>query len=39
MVRSETTKTPHTLFYGKDAKYMRCMGTFGEMAVIAIQKR
>ena len=36
MVRPERTITPHTLFYGKDAKYMRCTRTFGEMAVIAI---
>ena len=27
MVRPERTKTPHTLLYGKDAKYMRCMRT------------
>ena len=38
MVRPERTKPPHTLFYGKDAKYMRCMRTFGEMAVIAIHE-
>ena len=38
MVRPERTKPPHTLFYGKDAKYMRCMRTFGEMAVIAIHQ-
>ena len=38
MVRQERTKPPHTLFYGKDAKYMRCMRTFGEMAVIAIHE-
>ena len=38
MVRPERTKTPHTLFYGKDAKYMRCKRTFGEMAVIAIHE-
>ena len=30
MVRPERTKPPHTLFYGKDAKYMRCMRTFGK---------
>ena len=35
MVRPERTKPPHNLFYGKDANYMRCMRTFGEMAVIA----
>ena len=38
MVRPERTKPPHTLFYGKDAKYMRCMRTFGEMAVTAIHE-
>ena len=38
MVRPERTKPPHTLFYGKDAKYMRCMRTSGEMAVIAIHE-
>ena len=36
MVRPERTKLPHTLFYGEDAKYMRSLRTFGEMAVIAI---
>ena len=38
MVRPGSTKPPHTLFYGKDAKYMRCLRTFGEMAVIAIHE-
>ena len=38
MVRLERTKPPHTLFYGKDAKYMRCLRTFGEMAVVAIHE-
>ena len=38
MVRPERTKPPHTLFYGKDTKYMRCMRTFGEMPVIAIHE-
>ena len=38
MVRPERTKPPHTLFYGKDAKYMRCLRTFGEMAVVAIHE-
>ena len=38
MVRPERTKPPHTLFYEKDAKYMRCLRTFGEMAVIAIHE-
>ena len=38
MVRPERTKPPHTLFYGKDAKYIRCLRTLGEMAVIAIHE-
>ena len=38
MVRPERTKPPNTLFYGKDAKYMRCIRTFGELAVIAIHE-
>ena len=36
MVRQERAKPPHTLFYGKDAKYMKYMRTFGELAVVAI---
>ena len=36
MVRPERAKPPHTLFYGIDAKYMKYMRTFGEVAVIAI---
>ena len=38
MVRPERTKPPHTLFYGKDAKYMKYMRTFGETAVITIHQ-
>ena len=38
MVRPERTKPPHTLLYGKDEKHMRCMRTFGEMAVIGIHE-
>ena len=38
MVRPERTKPPHTLFYSKDAKYMKYMRTFGEMAVVAIHE-
>ena len=38
MVRPERTKPPHTIFYGKDAKYMKYLRTFGEMAVIAIHE-
>ena len=38
MEKPERAKPPHTLFYGKDAKYMKYMRTFGEMAVIAIHE-
>ena len=38
ILRPERTKPPHTLFYGKDAKYTRSLRTFGEMAVIAIHE-
>ena len=38
MVRPERAKPPHTMFYGKDAKYMKYMRTFGEMAVVAIHE-
>ena len=38
MVRPERTKPPHTLFYHKDAKYMKYMRPFGEMAVVAIHE-
>ena len=38
MVRAERTKPPHTLFYSKDAKYMKYMRSFGEMAVVAIHE-
>ena len=38
MVSPERPKPPHTLFYGKDAKYMKYMRTFGEMAVVAVQE-
>ena len=38
MVRPERTKPPHTLFYSKDARYMKYMRTFGEMAVVAIHE-
>ena len=36
MVRKERTKPPHTLFYSEDAKYVKYLRTFGEMAVRAI---
>ena len=38
MVRPERTNPRHTLFYGEDAKYMRTLRTFGEMAVITIHE-
>ena len=38
MVRPERTKPPYTLFYSKDAKYMKHMRTVGEMAVVAIHE-
>ena len=36
MVRKERTKPPFTLFYNDEAKYMKFLGSFGEIAVIAI---
>ena len=38
MVRSDRTKPPYTLFYNKDAKFMKHLRTFGEMAVAAIHE-
>ena len=38
MVRPEGTKPPHTSFYSIDARYMKYMTTFGEMAVVAIHE-
>ena len=38
MVRPERAKPPHTLIYGKNAKYMKYMRTFGEMAVVGIHE-
>ena len=38
MVRPDRTKPPYTLFYNKDAKYMKYMRTFGKMAVVAIHE-
>ena len=38
MVRPDRTKPPYTLFYSKDAKYMKYMRTFGEMAVVALHE-
>ena len=38
MVRPDRTKPPFTLFYNKDAKYMKHLRSFGEMAVVAIHE-
>ena len=38
MVRPDRTKTPYTLFYNKDAKLMKHLRSFGEMAVVAIHE-
>ena len=38
MVRQDRTKPPYTLFYKKDAKFMKYLRTFGEMAVVAIHE-
>ena len=39
MVRKERTKPPHTLFYNEEARYVKYLRSFGEMAVIAISDR
>ena len=36
MVRTDRIKPPYTLFFNKDAKYMRHLRSFGEMAVVDI---
>ena len=36
MVRRERTKSPFTLFYNDEPKYMKFLRSFGEMAVMAI---
>ena len=36
MVRKERTKPPFTLLYNDEAKYMKFLRSFGEMAVLAI---
>ena len=36
MVRKDRTKPPFTLFYNDEAKYMKYLRSFGEMAVIVI---
>ena len=38
MVRPDRAKPPCTLFYNKDAKFMKHLRTFGEMAVVAIHE-
>ena len=38
MVRPDITKPPYTLFYNKDAKFMKHMRTSEEMAVVAIHE-
>ena len=38
MVRKERTKPPYTLFYNDEPKYKKYLGSFGEMAVIAISE-
>ena len=38
MVRPDRTKPPYTSFYNKDAKFMKHLRTFGEMAVVAIHE-
>ena len=38
MVSTDRTKRPYTLFFNKDAKYMKHLRSFGEMAVVAIHE-
>ena len=38
MVRTDRTKPPYTLFFNKDAKYMKHLRSFGEVAVVAIHE-
>ena len=38
MVRPDRTKPPYSLFYNKDAKFMKHLRSFGEMAVVAIHE-
>ena len=38
MVRPDRTKPPFTLLYNNDAKYMKHLRSFGEMAVVAIHE-
>ena len=37
-VRTDITKPPYTLFFNKDARYMKHLRFFGEMAVVAIHE-
>ena len=38
MVRPDRTKPPYTLLYNKDAKFLKHLRSFGEMAVVAIHE-
>ena len=38
MVRPDRTKPPYTLFYIKDARFMKHLRSFGEMAVVAVHE-
>ena len=38
MVRPDRKKLPYTLFYNKDAKFMKHLRSCGEMAVVAIHE-
>ena len=38
MVRPDRTNPPYTLLYNKDAKFMKHLRSFGEMAVVAIHE-
>ena len=38
MVRTDRTKPPYTLIFNEDAKYMKHLRSFGEMAVVAIHE-
>ena len=38
MVRIDRTKPPQTMFFNKNANYMKYLRTFGEMAVVAISE-
>ena len=38
MVRPDRTNPPYTLLYNKDAKFMKHLRSFGEMAVLAIHE-